>query len=81
MKRIKTIYQKSAAEFDKQVNEALKDGWVLARRGYDAFGFIAELERDIKETCDNCKHNDKNFNEEPCSACNGDFHKWEAPDK
>lgn len=83
MKQIKTIYQKSAAEFDKQVNEALKDGWVLAHRGSDAFGFIAELERDVdKKCCDTCRHNDKHFTEVPCKSCiTGKYSKWEAPDK
>lgn len=81
MKQIKTIYEKGAKTFDTRVNEALAEGWVLAHRGYDAFGFIAELERYIKKNCDNCKHNDTEFNEEPCSKCNADFHKWEAPDK
>lgn len=47
--KIKTVYEQSAAEFDKEVNAALADGWKLTRRMSDQpAAFIAELE--LEET-------------------------------
>lgn len=53
MIEIKTITSDSAADFDRQVNEALTEGWELVKR--DCFGFdhiplyYAELERVIDD--------------------------------
>lgn len=76
--------------FDKKVNEAIADGWRLARRELIQHSHVpgkadylyAEL---VKETiteaercCDNCKHLDCPCTEEPCSSCGDTANKWEA---
>lgn len=68
MMRIKTIYDKSAEAFDREVNAALADGWKLTRRAFDIHGFVAELERHTSECganaekevrgCAECRHFD-----------------------
>lgn len=88
MKQIKTVISHKAAEFDKQVNSALLEGWVLLKRrlvcGPDSGYYYAELEKEIitetERNCDNCKHADKDMHEEPCKYCNDDIDKWEAVD-
>lgn len=96
MKQIKTIYCRDAEHFDRTVNQALKEGWQLTRRAFDQFGFIAEMEKEIKEeepkeepkekheeeqSCDNCKHYKKGTKEEPCSGCSLDADKWEPKEE
>ena len=80
MLQIKTIHTQSATDFDERVNEALADGWTLARRLTGPDAFVAELERElpgeIEQTCETCKHFELENYEEPCAHCNGDC--WEA---
>ena len=61
MLQIKTVMNSFPSEFDKEVNEALADGWALVRRYYTSDLYhTAELEREIitedERNCDNCKH-------------------------
>lgn len=76
--------------FDKKVNEAIADGWKLAKRelvthtqssGKTDY-LYAELEREViteaERCCDNCKHLDNDADAEPCASCNGNASKWEA---
>lgn len=80
MKQIKTIYKNSSSAFDDQVNAALKEGWTLVRRTFDAAGFLAELERE-EPSCKNCKHFRTPLSQEPCRSCedaNGAPDQWEA---
>lgn len=73
MLQIKTIYYHISEEFDKEVNAALAEGWKLTRRTFDNNGFLAEMEREViteaERCCDNCAHNDKDPNREPCRSC------------
>ena len=94
MKQIKTIKNRldNAEAFDEAVNAALRDGWELTKRdvirpnahpdGETSFTMLyAELEFETDKTCDNCKHQDKDFSEEPCSSCSEKCSKWEAQEK
>lgn len=81
MLQIKTIYKASAAEFDKEVNEALADGWSISRRTFDPQGFLAELEREViteaEKGCENCRYCEQQPESEPCRSCSDDCDKWE----
>lgn len=93
MLQIKTIKNRldNVDNFDKVVNEALKDGWKLTRREvlqpaaqaieYTYIMLYAELEKEIiteaERCCENCKHFPIPEQREPCVSCpNGE--KWEA---
>jgi len=80
MTQIKTIYERKADDFDRKVNDALKEGWRLKKRviGSDMIGpqFIAELVMDM-HTCDDCKHRGALLTEEPCISCSASFSNWE----
>lgn len=84
MKQIKTIIDKSASAFDKEVNQALREGWELVKRYCEGYGFIAELEREEitedERTCENCKHSTSSAAVEPCLSCDEKCSKWEDPD-
>jgi len=90
MKQIKTVIGevKFSELFDKEVNDALLEGWKITRR--DLFVshvngkstlLYAELEKDIltdvDACCENCKYHDLSNVEEPCSSCSEDADKWE----
>lgn len=81
MLQIKTIYRRSAAEFDKDVNEALADGWSISRRTFDPNDFLAELERETiteaEKSCETCKYWEQQPESEPCRSCSEDCDKWE----
>lgn len=94
MKQIKTIFYKIDfyEKFDKEVNEALADGWTLTGRMVipaqqpDRFTLLlAELEReDIPKEglrcCENCGHFHCSPQQEPCHSCeivNNTPNKWE----
>lgn len=82
MLQIKTIKKTDADLFDIYVNEALRDGWTLARRLTGPNDFVAELEKEIvteaERCCENCKHRHADPADEPCSSCSDDCDKWEA---
>lgn len=90
MLQIKTICENDPAEFDKQVNAAIADGWTLTKRGlitresvYFLHSFYAELERvEITEEdrcCENCKHYHLDPESLPCINCNdGPLEGWES---
>lgn len=91
MKQIKTIMKRDSTlefrnEFDREVNEALADGWTLTKREvlkpYEG-GTItwhrmlyAELEREIitedERDCSNCKYRDVAEYDLPCIECDPD---------
>lgn len=95
MKQIKTIkYRLDNAEgFDKEVNEALAEGWTLTARKvllppsqpntstYLNFMLYAELEKEIitdaERCCENCKHGDLSADIEPCINCSDNANLWE----
>lgn len=86
MKQIKTIHHRidDSARFDKEINDALAEGWQLTRREFVP-GYVilyAELEREVitevEKCCENCAHFDKDFTQEPCCNCSDDADKWEA---
>jgi hypothetical protein len=92
MLQIKTICENDPAEFDRQVNNAIAEGWTLTKRGtitresvYFLHSFYAELERVIiteaERCCENCKHRDTHPEDEPCFSCEdgpgGYPTKWE----
>lgn len=88
MKQIKTISVRDAAEFDKQVNAALAEGWTLKKRDvlppYDCGStyfyrkYYAELEKGevLEKSCDNCKYERISAGAEPCLYCYYES-KWE----
>lgn len=94
MKQIKTIkYRLDNAEgFDKEVNEALAEGWTLTARKvllppsqpntstYLNFMLYAELEKEIitdaERSCESCKHHALPRSAGPCFVCFG-RNKWE----
>lgn len=87
MKQIKTVISHKAAEFDKQVNSALLEGWVLLKRrlvcGPDSGYYYAELEKEIitetERCCENCKHYEDPVDIDPCLNCHdGVLEGWEA---
>ena len=90
MKQIKTIIDKNPEAFDKEVNDALADGWKLTRRDvFPGHYFLAEMERDDAEPkredidyeaklCEDCKHFDAKCGEEPCLSCTDEGSNWEA---
>lgn len=86
MLQIKTIRNRidNAVSFDKEVNEALAEGWQLTRRDVlqpkaqsenmqTHIMLYAELEKVVitekERTCDNCKHCDLDSNTGPCLNC------------
>lgn len=72
MKQIKTIYERTAFEFDKKVNDALLSGWKLARRSGDKdVGFLAELEKKVKAeaNCQTCEYVSETPTKNPCKKC------------
>lgn len=90
MKQIKTVVGevKFSELFDKEVNDALLEGWKITRR--DLFVahvngkstlLYAELEKDmltdVDACCENCKYYDLSNDEEPCGSCSEDADKWE----
>ena len=81
MKQIRTIQNTNPAVFDDEVNKALQEGWTLTRRYYNHSNFIAELEVEViseeEKCCENCKHENKEPNMDPCRYCN-DADKWES---
>jgi hypothetical protein len=94
MLQIKTIKNRldNVESFDKEVNEALRDGWRLTRREvlqpaaqaieYTYIMLYAELEKEIvteaERCCENCKHRMQDASIEPCASCSDDCDKWEA---
>ena len=84
MKQIKTIRKVHPEDFDKEVNDALSEGWTLVRRGIFPSYFVAELEREIiteaERCCDNCAHCDKPGSSMPCADCKDASH-WEEGDE
>ena len=86
MKEIKTVIEKRPELFDEEVNKALAEGWNLTRRDvFPGHYFLAELERDVKNTnidyeeknCKDCKHFYCSCRDEPCFSC-GEGEHWEA---
>lgn len=90
MKQIKTVkgVLDYAADFDREVNEALAEGWELKQRAcipsYTSSSFTAlyaELEREViteaERCCENCRYYDANPEAEPCASCSDDCDKWE----
>lgn len=81
MKQIKTIVcsMNQTAEFDAEVNAALKHGWELTKREplpmgttidgvhYSSAVLLAELEIDAE--CGTCRHLYVNEHDEPCKSC------------
>lgn len=82
MLQIKTIKEKDPYIFDSYVNEALRDGWTLARRLTGQTDFVAELEKETitedEKTCENCRYSHLTADNEPCARCSEDCDKWEA---
>lgn len=89
MIQIKTIAQdlSRSEKFDKEVNEAIADGWTLAKRervstpsGYKDY-LYAELVRETiteaERCCENCAHYDTVSHNPPCCDCSADGNKWE----
>jgi len=90
MKQIKTVIRQSGfvEEFDKELNDALLEGWKITRRDFliprvngRSSLLYAELEKDIladvDACCENCKYYDLSNDEEPCGSCSEDADKWE----
>lgn len=95
MLQIKTIRNRldNAESFDKAVNAALAEGWVLIKREViipraqsenmqTHTMLYAELERvvitEAERCCENCAHGDADPNSEPCRSCNdGTLEGWE----
>lgn len=82
MKQIKTIADKSQIGFDRQVNEALVNGWELVKRYYTPdFYFVAEMETEViteeERCCENCKYFEQSSQSEPCLSCSEVADKWE----
>ena len=93
MKQIKTICIRlnDADAFDKKVNEALEEGWMLTERRVlqpptsDKYTMLyAELEKhtitEAERCCENCKHFDTSANMEPCLSCSDSASNWEDDD-
>lgn len=99
MKQIKTIFKHmdpktvdvlEAQDFDRQVNEAIAEGWKLVKRDvfhpldtrkyYHPRVLYAELEKDTiteaEKCCDNCKFCDSPGHVHPCNVCT-DVSEWE----
>ena len=88
MKEIKTIIERAELfrMFDKAVNDNLRDGWRLVRRdvlpAYEGEtlashrALYAELERDVKTDCNNCRYCDLSVGSDPCRSCNNSS-AWE----
>ncbi len=80
MLQIKTILKDNPDQFDQEVNAALQEGWTLNKRYLSEFGFVAEMSKETitedEKCCENCKHENKEPNIEPCRFCN-DADKWE----
>ena len=85
MLQIKTIKEKDPYVFDSYVNEALRDGWTLARRLTGPNDFVAELEKEIvteaERCCENCRYFSLHCDLEPCVSCSDDCDKWEAAEE
>lgn len=85
MKQIKTIRKVHPDDFDKEVNAALEDGWILVRRSIFPSYFVAELERDIiteaEKCCDNCAYCDYPNTRKPCADCDNASHWEEGEDE
>ncbi len=81
MLQIKTIKRQNPELFDMAVNEALADGWTLARRLTGPDVCIAELEKVIitesERTCENCRYRDTSPGQEPCFSCSETCSEWE----
>lgn len=91
MKQIKTVTVRidAAEQFDKEVNEALTEGWMLIKRdvlppfdGTQHFVhrmLYAELEKDsiteAEKCCANCEHSERDGHESPCCYCE-DASEW-----
>ena len=82
MLQIKTIREKDPYVFDSYVNEALREGWTLARRLTSPDCFIAEMEKEViteaEQCCENCKHKHVSPEREPCLSCSETGSEWEA---
>ena len=90
MIQIKTIAQDlpDREALDQKVNEAIADGWRLAKRERvsspnNRIDYLyAELVRDIiteaERNCDNCRHFDNDADAEPCASCSSTASNWEA---
>ena len=89
MKQIKTIFYKIDfyEKFDREVNEALADGWELKRREVivphvaDRYTLLyAELEKstitEAERCCENCAYCDNPGHLPPCRDCT-DASNWE----
>ena len=77
-------------KFDKKVNEAIADGWRLAKReliththaqgkaDYLYAELVKETVTEAERNCDNCKHFDNDADAEPCASCSSTASNWEA---
>ena len=100
MKQIKTIFKRmdpktvdvlEVQDFDRQVNEAIAEGWKLVKRDvfhpldtqeyYHPRVLYAELEKDTiteaEKCCDNCKFCDCAPSSYPCARCE-DASEWKG---
>lgn len=81
MKQIKTIIERNAADFDREVNKALKEGWRMKKRimneCLNGTEFVALLEKD-EGTCDDCRFRGGMLTDEPCNECGANYEKWQA---
>lgn len=82
MLQIKTIRETDPADFDIEVNQALRNGWNLNRRCIVPEGFVAEMEQnsitEAERCCENCRYFGLHGDLEPCVSCLDDGSKWEA---
>lgn len=90
MIQIKTIAQdlSRSEKFDKEVNEAIADGWTLAKRervstpsgceDYLYAELVKEIITEAERNCDNCRHFDNDADAEPCASCSSTASNWEA---
>ena len=85
--KIKTITSQTPTEFDKAVNAAISEGYVLKRRdvlppcevGMDVYPRIYYAELELEPFCENCKHEARHLADPtaPCNRC-GRYKMWEA---
>lgn len=76
--------------FDKKVNEAIADGWKLAKRELVQHSHVpgkadylyAELVKEVitepERCCDTCRYHDCPAGLEPCVSCDANASNWEA---
>jgi hypothetical protein len=84
MIQIKTIRRADPEDFDRDVNEAIAEGWTLDKRYLSDVGFVAELEREViteaevERRCGNCAHFSLIHLNDACRYCGDNYNKWEA---